>query len=537
MRQAFPMVRDLRALRTGRFDLLVVGGGIYGAWTAYDAALRGLRVALIERDDWASGTSSASSKLIHGGLRYLEHYDFGLVREALNERRTLSRIAPHLVRPRRFVLPLWKDSRLSLLKLRAGLALYDWLAGRNQPVGRHRFRSAAQLLVDHRYVRSEQLRGALDYGDCQQDDARLTLYVVAAARSAGAVIANCVAAESWIDDGRGDGGVGGAVLRDRQSGESFRLKADAVVLAAGPWAPELLGTQAPQLKRVRGVHLVLPAMPDADEAFLLTAPQDGRVFFVIPWYGRSLVGTTESLLDHADAGPVTAEEQKYLLDAVRHSLPGLRWNEADVLASFAGVRSLQAKDTADLAAVTREFALLTPRPRLLMPLGGKYTTARRDAQTIVDRVLQTLGREPVGCATQMKPLPGAPPAEFRGWSTAAVRRLKLRGVDAEAALWLVHRHGTRVDRLLRLLIEDPALARRLHPTLGFIRAEVLLAVREEMALSLADVLRRRVPLALLAPPDAAILEDVAAIMGAELGWDDACRAQAVEGYLQTLQGR
>ena len=509
MSSAFPLLRMVAPLKGRRFDLLVIGGGIYGAWTAYDAALRGLSVALVEREDWAAGTSSASSKLIHGGLRYLEHYDFGLVRHALVERRTLHRLAPHLVRPLSFALPVWKGPRASMLQLSAGLLVYDLLGGWRQPVRVHRRFSRAALLQRYPYVDPERLLGGFTYGDCQEDDARMTLAVVAAAQAAGAFVANRLEVRQLLEQ---DGTVCGAQVRDRWGDETFELQARLVINAAGPWAAGLCGAAAPAVRLVRGIHLVLPAIPGCAEAFLLTA-KDGRVFFVIPWYGRTLVGTTESEVPGpAVAGPAP-EEVRYLLAGVRNCLPGIAWSEDDVLAGFAGVRTLQAEDVASLSAVTREFEILAPRPGLLMPLGGKFTTARVDVGAIVDAAERLLGLRSRGSTTDRQPLPGTPPVQpwtpepFARWQAAMVPLLRRQGVDDDSARWLSLRHGERIGRIGELLREDPRWAARLHPEAPFIAAEAVLAVRDEMALSLADVVRRRLPLALLTRPSRPQLRD------------------------------
>ena len=496
---AFPFTRDVTALRSQRFDLLVIGGGIYGAWTAYDAALRGLKVALVEKNDWAAGTSSASSKLIHGGLRYLEHYEFSLVRHALAERRVLSRIAPHLVRPLNFLVPVWKDSRVGRLQLLAGLTLYDFLATGKQPVPRFKSYSQGRMLRSYPYIADAGLRGGLRYGDCQEDDARMTLVVAAAAQAAGAVCANRVAAVELMEDQER---VVGARLRDEESASGFELRADCVVNAAGPWARALVGASAPKVKLVKGIHLVLPAIVGCEEAFLLTAPQDGRVFFVIPWYGRTLLGTTESQVGSAAEAVVQPEEARYLLQAANALLPGLRWSEADVLASFAGVRTLQDEDTETLAAVSREFTITEPKPGLIWPIGGKYTTARCDSEEVVDRVLTLLGRAAVPTLTAKRPLPGAPMeaaglGEFTGWQAEALSALARREVDDEAARFLTLRHGTGLSRLQALLDENPAWSARLHPEAPFLVAEAVLALRDEMARSADDVLSRRTRLSLL----------------------------------------
>ncbi|MGH8441337.1 MAG: FAD-dependent oxidoreductase, partial [Nevskiaceae bacterium] len=494
---AWPLLRAPGPFRERTFDVLVIGGGIYGAWTAYDAALRGLTVALIERDDWASATSSSSSKLIHGGLRYLEHYDFALVRDALVERRQLHRLAPHLVRPLGFVMPVWKGPRASMLMLSAGLTLYDFLGGRGQPVPWHRRFSAKELLRRYPYVDPERLLGGFAYGDCQEDDARMTLTVVAAAQGAGAIVANRIEAEALLEH---EGAVVGARVRDRLADERFELKARVTVNAAGPWAPQLLGTAAPRVRRVKGIHIVVPAIPGCDHAFLLTA-NDGRVFFVIPWYGRTLIGTTEQAIDEPDRITATDDEVRYLLAGVRNGLPGMTWTFEDVIARFAGVRTLQAEDSTTLAGVTREFTVVEPGRGVVMPLGGKFTTARCDAAEIVDHVEQQLGRERTASRTARQPLPGAPAEEFDRWQSAMVPLLKQRGVDETCAQALTLRHGTRIGRVAELIQEDPRWARRLGPTTTLVVAEAILAIREEMALSLEDVVRRRVPIALLEPLD------------------------------------
>lgn len=495
---AFPLVRDVAALREQRFDLLVIGGGIYGAWTAYDAASRGLKVALVEKQDWGAGTSSASSKLIHGGLRYLEHYEFGLVRHALRERRTLYRIAPHLVRPLNFVLPMWQGPRASPFLISAGLTLYDLLAMGSHPVARHKHFRARDVLARYPFVDPERLLGGFRYGDCQEDDARMTLVVTAAAQSCGAVCANRVAAVQLYEE---QGRICGAQLRDERTSASFTLHARVVVNAAGPWAPFLMGPQAPKVKLVKGTHVVLPAIAGCNEAFLLTAA-DGRVFFVIPWYGRTLVGTTESSVSHPDEAQPTREEMRYLLDGVRRGLPGLGWTEADVVGAFAGVRMLQAEDAESLAAVSREFAVLQPQPGLVMHVGGKYTTSRGDSSEIVEAVYAQLDRKAPPTRTHRHPLPGAPSGPFEAWQAQAIGELAALGVDLEASRWLTLRHGTGVTAIAALLRERPGWAARIDAQAPFVLAEAVHAVRAEMALSLDDIVRRRMPLRLLSSGEA-----------------------------------
>lgn len=496
-RLAFPLRRA--PLRNKKYDLLVIGGGIYGAWTACDAAARGLSVALVEARDWAAGTSSASSKLIHGGLRYLQYMELGLVRESLAERRTLTRIAPHLVHPLRFAVPVMKGDSSGRFKLAVGLTLYDLLSGRGQPVARHRALSRTELQQRFPFMAGAGLLGGFDYGDCQEDDARLTLEVVAAAQAHGADCANRMHAEALLEE---NDRVLGARLHDTWSDEHFELRAQAVVAAAGPWSRSLLGESAPAMKLIKGVHLVMPAIAGCESAFLLTAPQDGRVMFVIPWYGRTLVGTTEAEVDDPRQTAVTPAEIHYLLDTVTRRLPGLGWTETDIVACYAGIRTLPSETTRSLSAVSREFELFNPRPGLWLPLGGKFTTSRKDAQSLVDELMHSLQRNDPGCTTNREPLPGSPSQPFQEWWLSQRRSLQRRLPDLDdiQVESLLHRYGQRGTVIAALVESDPGLGQRLHPELPFIKAEVALARRDEMALDLDDTLRRRIPLDLLAAP-------------------------------------
>jgi len=489
IRPAFPFVRDVAGLRAGPFDLLIIGGGIYGAWAALDAAQRGLSVALIEQTDWGSGTSQSSSKLIHGGLRYLEHYKFGLVQHSLRERRVLSRIAPHLVRPLDFMLPVFKASRAGPFMLSCGLTLYDIMAGPSPPVRRHRYYRPKRVRDDFPFLDQAGLVGAFRYGDCQEDDARMTLAVAAAAHGYGAVCANGVRALSIAS---GDH----PAVTVEADGEPFTIKARAVLNAAGPWAMRLMGEAAPDVELIKGSHIVMPAIPGVQQAFLLTA-EDGRVFFVIPWYGRTLVGTTEKMIDRVEDATPTEDEIHYLLRAVATAMPGLGWTRTHVISAFAGTRTLQKADAESLSAVSREFAVIEPQPNIWVSVGGKYTTARCDAAGIVDGIARRLGNRQAS-RTHDTPLPGTPTLPFAVWLGSARAQLLVAGVDAEAAHVCALRHGTGVESLLTLIEGDRSLAQRVHPDAPFLKAEVVLAQSHEMARSEQDVLRRRMPLHLIA---------------------------------------
>jgi glycerol-3-phosphate dehydrogenase len=504
--------RATARLGAGPVDLLVVGGGIYGAWTAYDAALRGLSVVVVEREDWGSGTSSASSKLIHGGLRYLEHGHLGLVAKSLRERARLLRLAPHRVWPLRFLLPVHGDSRAGTTLLRAGLTLYDLLAGSRPGLPVHRHLALDEVRATAPWLASEGLRGALTYSDAGTDDARFTLEIVAGACAAGALALNHAPAEGLIRDARGV--VAGAVVRDVVTGREHRVEARCTVVAAGPWAARVAGCDPGPLRLSKGVHLVLPPIPGPhDRAVLLTASSDRRVFFLIPWYGATLVGTTDTDY-HGDPDQVRVEEAdiSYLLGETMRRCPGLGWSRADIRGSFAGVRTLQA-GAGQVGAATREWTLVEPSTGLLVPVGGKFTSARVEAGRTVDRVLALLGRPALACATARRPFPWRPRGDWRGWWARAAAAGVGAGLDPEVAVAAARRYGTTVAALHRRLRRDPGGAVRIHPAYPFCGAELAHAVNQEMALTEDDVLRRRVPLAILAADDAALRRRVRDLLG------------------------
>ena len=511
------MKRDFDRLRDAPFDLLVVGGGIYGAWTALDATLRGLKVALVEQHDWAAGTSSASSKLIHGGLRYLRGFQLGLVRKSLAERRRLATLAPHQVRPLRFLYPMGSGFT-GRRYVASGLTVYDLLAGRGQPVPGHHRLSRVAAAAAYPYLDTGHLTGAFTYGDCSTDDARLTCEVVDGAWRAGAVAVNRARVEELLVTGDR---VVGARVKDGESDADLEVEARLTVLTAGPWAESLVPEAARGQVRARytkGVHLVMGPLP-TDDALLLVARSDGRVFFVIPWYGRTLVGTTDTdYRGDPDRVAVEPADIDYLLTELRARCPGLGWDESSILGSFAGLRTLQSIDGVSPSAVSREWRLERPLDGLLMPVGGKLTAARADAAKIVRHGLRLLGRPDGVSPTRHRPLPWAPPAPFDRWLAEQTTASTGLGLDAETAHWAAHRFGSRLADLHALVRDDPKLARRLTPAAPFCRAEVVLAARDEMARGLEDALRRRMPATLLATIDGTTAADAAALMGSELDW-------------------
>lgn len=523
---------DLARLQEGPFDLLVIGGGITGAGVARDAAMRGVRTALVEADDFGAGTSSRSSRLVHGGVRYLEHGYFGLVFEASRERRTLLRIAPHLVRPLRFTWPVYKGARVPRWKLAAGLLLYDVLAlFRN--VGTHRPLSKGAVLAAEPALRAEGLQGGAAYWDAETDDARLTLANALAARDAGATVCNHVAVRELLRAG-GDGPVVGARVEDRLGGRLFDVRARVVVNAAGPWADEIQRMEdhaRPQAVRgTKGVHLLVPAGKVGNRsAVTLLHPVDGRVMFVLPARQFTLVGTTDTATTaHPGSVRATEEDVLYLLRAVNGFFPEARLTRKDVISAWAGIRPLiAAGNTGDAASASREHAIHTSPAGLVTVSGGKLTTYRSMAAEVVDTVETRLGRKRTASTTDDVPLPGGDLADLE---TAVREAARLCGGE-ELARHLVRRHGSRWRDVWGIVERRPELGRPVHEGLPYLGAEIVWAVQVEQAATLADILVRRTNLAYELPDAARLLAPaVAALVAPVLGWTDAGIAHALREY-------
>ncbi len=524
------MKRDFHALRDSRFDLLVCGGGIYGAWTAYDAALRGLRVAIVEQGDWGSGTSSASSKLIHGGLRYLETCDFKLVKKALRERGRLLRNAPHRVWPLRFGLPHYAHSRIGALRLQTGLLLYDLLAGCVGKEMRHRRFSHSTFADSFPALKQEELQGGFTYADAQTDDARLVLELVAGAIQAGAVCVNYCDLLHPLEEG---GKVCGALVADQLTHASIEVSVTHIVNTSGAWAAATSAGSA-WCRLTKGVHLILPAL-DHDAALLLTAPADGRVFFIIPWYGRTLLGTTDTdyLGDPAQI-KVEATDIAYLLTSANHYLK-TQWTEADVLGSYAGLRVLKKNNDTNTApsSLSRDWELQSSRNGMLHSIGGKLTSAREDAAQIVDEVCTRMGKR-VSCITANQMLPWAPQGEYAAWTKEVTEKAQQLGVDAESTRWLLRRHGKNVHEIFSEMERDPKLNARILSDLPLTLGDLLFCARQEMVMHLPDLLRRRMPLLILARLDAGELRRIAEAVAPAMNWDEAELTREIDSCLSYL---
>ncbi len=534
-----PRRRALEALTTERFDVVVIGGGITGAGVALDAASRGYSVALVEKADFASGTSSRSSKLVHGGLRYLQNFDLGLVREALLERQLLVRLAPHLVLPLQLVVPAFDGARPDRM-MGIGLNMYDVMATprlRGRRASRRAAAAAAAAGTEaeqawsparHRVISGEEVSellpalkgrdpsGGYLFYDCQTDDSRLVLTVLGEAERFGAICVSRVevtelASEEW----------GGVRVLERESGEELVVQADNVVNATGVWAdrirPGELHNEAelPRIAPSRGTHITLAQRDLPLIGGAIVPAGEGRSIFALPWLGRSLIGTTDSNYDGSiDHVQPSGEDVKYLLEAT-NAFFGTSLSAADLTGAYAGVRPLiSTGDTRKSVDISRKAELYETSSGLITITGGKLTTWRRMAKLAVDRLVERDGRQ-APCRTHEIPL---------GQSSEPGELPRVEGVQEPAYVALAGRYGHAAEGVLAVAAERGELAAPIVGDLPDLLAEAPFAVRHEQALTVGDVLLRRTRLGLLAAgelcaPGSPAAERVARAMAGELGWD------------------
>jgi glycerol-3-phosphate dehydrogenase len=538
-------------------DLVIIGGGITGAGIARDAALRGMSVVLFEKGDYGSGTSSKSSKMIHGGLRYLEHREFRLVFESVSERRVQSRVAPHLVRPMPFLVPIFDGTKPGLEVMNIGLWIYDSLALFRAPRMHKTFRGAKAATKLEPYLRSDGLRGVIEYYDCATDDARLVLENIIDARGVGADCRNYPEVTRLV---RGDGGrVLGVAVRDVLTGATEEVRARAVVLAAGAWTDEVIRRfevpiARPLLRRTKGVHVVIPheRLP-LGRAVTLLSPVDGRVMFAIPWRGRTVLGTTDTDFDgKADEVHADAADAAYLCDSANGYFPDARLSPSDIIATWAGLRPLISAGSGDEdeeqseSDTSREHEIFVRDDGLVIIAGGKLTTYRRMASETVRKAVRWLrdhdpefeaaGRERSG--TKHRPLPGADGLEaatLEGVAAIGKALIAEHGLDVDTATHLCGVYGVRARVLAEAIAADRAQAERLNPDLPYVWAEIDFAATHDLARTLDDVLSRRVPLLLVGRDQGLdVAEQVAARLAARLGWSADEVARQLAGYHKTV---
>ncbi|MDB4967254.1 MAG: dependent oxidoreductase [Myxococcales bacterium] len=527
----------LRRLSSQPYDLLVIGGGVTGAGIARDAALRGLEVALVEKTDFAAGTSSKSSKLVHGGFRYLEHAQFRLVFEGTNERALLMKVAPHLVRPLEFLLPVYKHDKPGLFVLDVGLWIYDGLSKFSSPK-LHRTVRAPRVGKIEPGLKQDGLDGALLYYDCNTDDARLTLENVIDARALGATIANYTKAVKLIKEGDLICGAEVQPVDASDSGATIPVRAKVTINATGPWCDDVrqLAGDPGILHASKGVHLVVDSAR-LSPRHAVVMKQKKRIVFCIPWgQDRTVIGTTDTFWDKPPEEVHTdADDVEYLLDLANNYFPEAKLTPADVLATWAGIRPLikPDSDVATASDVSREHHILE-RPGLVTIAGGKLTTYRRMAAEVVDHAGKQLG-EIAACKTEERPLPGAAePIYSQGYAgvTKLAERITAEGVvDGAVAKQLANHYGVRAESVVARIKVEPALGERLDAELAYVMAQVDVAVDEEQALTVEDVLGRRVQLLLRARDQGlGCTERVARRMALKLGWDAGRTAEEIEKF-------
>ncbi len=521
----------LSSLATEEFDILIIGGGVNGVGAALDAVTRGLKVALVEAQDIASGTSSRSSKLIHGGLRYLEQYDFKLVREALRERELMvSTQCPHLVKPVSFLYPLTEKVK-ERTYVGAGLALYDALRGMKRALPSHKHLTGKTIGQISPSLRQDIITGAIRYFDAQVDDARHTMMIARTAARHGAVIATQIRVDDLIRNGKR---VIGVIATDTTTNKEIKISAKATIMCAGVWSDELHArfglTPGYTVAMSKGVHIVLPGDSiKSKDGIILKTPVS--VLFLIPWGDKWIVGTTDTPYDGDRTKPLaTQEDVQYILDQANRVLePKIK--AEDIIGVFAGLRPLVANKTGSATTkLSREHTVDRPVPGFVSLAGGKYTTYRVMAKDAVDLAVLDLRKLVSDSVTDKLPLIGAD-----GYFALVQQTEKIAekyAVSEATITHLLNRYGSLIEEILEIINEDPSMSERLIPDLPYIKAEILHAVTHEGALSVEDVLLRRTRISFEDfYSGSEVATEVANIIGGELGWGARERNASVKSFL------
>lgn len=529
----------LQGIEGATFEVCVIGGGATGAGCAWDAQLRGLKTALIEGGDFASATSSSSTKLVHGGVRYLQQAvadldagQYRVVKRALHERRLMLDNAPYLAHPLEILVPCY--SKKDVLYYRIGMKLYDWIAGRgNLFPSRHR--TVAESVERMPMLKADNLEGTVAYADGQFDDARYDMALVQSFTGIGGQAINYARVTRLTKDGSGK--LDAAEVEDVLSHRRFKVKARAFVNATGPFSDHIREMARPgiphRLRLSKGVHIMLPLdSDDTKDAILIPKTDDGRVIFAIPWLGRFLVGTTDDEATLDDEMIVTKDEAEYLLRHLnRYIVHPLHIGQ--IVSAIAGVRPLvKSGDALNTKKLIRDHEIeVEPESGLVSVLGGKWTTHRAMAEDAVNAVLRHLGEGMVPCRTAYQVLDGADGFEADYWRTL----IGDNQISPATALHLAEKFGTNAAKVLAITTEEPGYASTLVPGLPPIQAEVIYSVRHEMAMSIEDVLARRIGLQLFswkAAIEAAPV--VGSLLAGMLNWTSTERQRAVNEYIEKV---
>lgn len=556
------MKRDLTSMSAKDYDLVIVGGGITGASTAWDAALRGLKVALLEKDDFAHATTSGSSKLVHGGLRYLVNGELRLVRESLRERRIWENTAPHMVHPLPFILPTYGHGMKSGPVLAIGLTFYDLLSyDRNfvsdddKKIPGYRSISREEALRLMPSLKRDGLTGAKIYYDCQMfAPERLCLECIEGAVEYGADAANYAEVTGFATDVSIDHGkrVSAVHVKDRATGATHTIRGKVIVNAAGPWADRLMGLAeggkpSRRLIRSKGIHIITREISGKNA--LAIQSDIGGHFFVIPWRDHTIIGTTDTVFDDdPDRVGVTEQDLKDFLSVVNDGLPGLDLKREDVLHFYVGIRPLVDTSPADgeeggkdsynasRAAEVVDHQAADGVAGLISAMGGKWTTSRHLAEQVVDLALKKLGRQ-AKCETHCTPVYGGEIGRLKSFIARAQKRHP--HLPAEVVENLVNFYGSRIDEVLATADERPGerdeLLRRLSAETPVLAVQVIHAIRHEMAAHLSDILFRRTGLGTLGHPGVPVVNKIAELMARELGWDDSAVANEIAEALRLFE--
>lgn len=525
----------LKSLASEEFDVLIIGAGVTGVGTALDAASRGLKVALVESQDFAAGTSSRSSKLIHGGLRYLEQYDFKLVREALHERELMvSTLAPHLVKPVGFLYPLQEKFR-ERTYVGAGLALYDVLRGFQRALPWHKHLSEKKIAQIAPSLRSDLINGAIKYFDAQVDDARHTLAIARTAARHGAVIASRVECQELVRDGKR---IVGAKVRDLNSGKLITVSAKVTVMCAGVWSDELhekFGIKPGyKVAMSKGAHIVLPKSAIKSDAGIILKTAVS-VLFIIPWAEKWIVGTTDTPYKEDRNNPVaTKEDVDYIIDQANRVLHP-KISAEEIIGVYAGLRPLVANSSdSKTTKLSREHTVDRPVPGFVSIAGGKYTTYRVMGKDVIDLAVNDLRRIVADSVTDKIPAIGAD-----GYFALVQQKrqlAELSGLSEETITHLLNRYGSTIDEIFEIIQRDKKLAQPLDPELPYLKAEIIYAVTHEGAQSVDDVISRRTRISFEASDGGESLASaVATLIAPILGWDTAAKKRSVSEFMKHLK--
>ena len=525
------MIGALETKGTALWDICVIGGGATGLGVAVDAASRGFSTLLLEQYDFAKGTSSRATKLVHGGVRYLQQGNIKLVTEALHERGILRKNAPHLVKDMSFIVPNYKWWEGPFYGI--GLKVYDWMAG-SLGLGKSRLLSREETLELAPTLDAEGLRGGVLYHDGQFDDARLAIHLALTAASQGATLLNYCGVESLR---KKEGKVTGVIARDELSGATYTINARVVINATGVFTDSILRMDDPDSDPIiapsQGVHIMLDKdfLP-GEAAILVPHTDDGRVLFAVPWHDKIIIGTTDTPVDHVDVEPrALPEEVDFILKQISRYLrkvPG----PADIRSVYAGLRPLVKSSSKKTAELARDHLVLVADSGLITVTGGKWTTYRRMAEDTVNTAIEKAGLSQRECVTAALPIHGSPGAG--GQASGVVEQEAAGAVDFDEPL---HCYGTDAAAIRDIVKAHPLLGERLHHRLPYIRAEVIWAAREELCMTVEDALSRRTRGLLLdaqAAIDAAPL--VAALLAEELGRDSAWQDQQVAEFRELAKG-